>query len=88
MYYRQLTITEVTLTCALFSQKSCHVETENSFDEEIWGYIEKQAPTSTDTNLPSRGKRRITYEVLDNKVKYVPKPDRTRELAKKTSASM
>ena len=38
--------------------------------------------TDATKNPDSRGARRITYEVLDGKVKYTPKPERMRELAK------
>ena len=80
-------------SCKLISQKAGpfgRVSFEpraNNFGEEIWQYIDKnlnmsKCQTDASKNPDSRGARRITYEVLDGKVKYTPKPERMRELAK------
>ena len=81
------------ISCKLISQKAGpfgRVSFEpraNTFGEEIRQYIDKNLNTSkcqTDAskNPDSRGARRITYDVLDGKVRYTPKPERMRELAK------
>ena len=71
------------------SQTACHVgrvryePNENASGNEIREYIEKHlSRTNNPEDLSKRGTRRTTYEVVESKVKYVPKPDRMRELAK------
>ena len=60
----------------------------NSFGREIHKYIENNLTMNiyqnqdVSTKADSRGARRVTYEVMNGKLKYAPKPERTRELAK------
>ena len=60
---------------------------ENGFSEEIHSYIEKnlnvpKSQIDLSKKADSRGARRITFDILDGKLKYSPKPERMRELAK------
>ena len=61
---------------------------KNNFNQEIHKFINNNLTQKTNQNKDvskksdSRGGRRITYDTMNGKLKVVPRPERTRELAK------
>ena len=61
---------------------------KNNFNQEIHKFINNNLTQKTNQNKDvskksdSRGGRRITYDTMNGKLKFVSRPERTRELAK------